>query len=228
MGLDMYLERMPRYGNTTPSEISAIESYFDWKADKRKPESNARKYTLKKWCGVDFKTLPSKHVRDFYESHRKFGYASWDTEQKYSGRYRIIEQIGYWRKANEIHNWFVENVQDGIDDCNYHNEVTKKDLEKLLYICQTVLDSCELVDGKINNGYRYENGERIPIMEDGKYVKDSGVAERLLPTTSGFFFGGTDYDEWYVQDIKNTIDIITKALENTNFDKEMLYYCSSW
>lgn len=29
MGLDSYLERMPRYGNTTPHEISAIESYFD-------------------------------------------------------------------------------------------------------------------------------------------------------------------------------------------------------
>lgn len=23
----------------------------------------------------------------------------------------------YWRKANAIHNWFVENVQDGEDDC---------------------------------------------------------------------------------------------------------------
>jgi hypothetical protein len=23
----------------------------------------------------------------------------------------------YWRKANAIHRWFVENVQDGVDDC---------------------------------------------------------------------------------------------------------------
>ena len=23
----------------------------------------------------------------------------------------------YWRKANAIHNWFVENVQEGMDNC---------------------------------------------------------------------------------------------------------------
>ena len=34
MGLDSYLKRMPRYGNTTPSEISAIESYMDWRQQK--------------------------------------------------------------------------------------------------------------------------------------------------------------------------------------------------
>ena len=50
----------------------------------------------------------------------------------------------------------------------------------------------------------------------------------LLPTTSGFFFGGTDYDEYYVNDIKETIDIVTKVLETTDFEKEMVYYVSSW
>ena len=54
----------------------------------------------------------------------------------------ILEDIesSRWRKANQIHNWFVENVQDGIDDCSYHNEVTKEILEELLDICQRVLD----------------------------------------------------------------------------------------
>ena len=27
------------------------------------------------------------------------------------------ESFGYWRKANQIHKWFVDNVQGGIDDC---------------------------------------------------------------------------------------------------------------
>ena len=30
MGLDQYLNRMPRYKSTTASEVSAIENYFDW------------------------------------------------------------------------------------------------------------------------------------------------------------------------------------------------------
>ena len=33
----------------------------------------------------------------------------------------IIESVGYWRKANHIHKWFVDNVQNGEDDCKeYH------------------------------------------------------------------------------------------------------------
>lgn len=26
-------------------------------------------------------------------------------------------ELAYWRKANAIHKWFVDNVQDGIDEC---------------------------------------------------------------------------------------------------------------
>lgn len=29
----------------------------------------------------------------------------------------ILEEVAYWRKANHIHRWFVQNVQDGNDDC---------------------------------------------------------------------------------------------------------------
>ena len=27
----------------------------------------------------------------------------------------VVEEVGYWRKANQIHRWFVENVQKGED-----------------------------------------------------------------------------------------------------------------
>ena len=225
MGLDMYLERMPRYDITTPSEISAIESYFDWKKERRE---NGYKGTLKKWCGVDYKNVPKGDVLKFYEQHCKYGYADWDTEHKYTGRYRIIEQVGYWRKANQIHNWFVNNVQDGVDDCRYHNEVTREDLELLLATCKAVLSNCKLIDGKICNGQTVQDGEWVDILVDGKIIEDSSVAERLLPSTSGFFFGNTDYNQYYVEDIESTIDIITKVLETTDFETQMIYYVSSW
>ena len=32
----------------------------------------------------------------------------------------IEEEVGYWRKANQIHKWFVDNVQDGEDNCELH------------------------------------------------------------------------------------------------------------
>jgi hypothetical protein len=30
----------------------------------------------------------------------------------------VISEIAYWRKANAIHNWFVQHCADGVDDCN--------------------------------------------------------------------------------------------------------------
>ena len=44
--------------------------------------------------------------------------------------------VGYWRKANAIHNWFVQNVQDGEDECRPHYV----DREKLIQL----RDDCKL------------------------------------------------------------------------------------
>jgi hypothetical protein len=56
-------------------------------------------------------------------------------------------------------------------------------------------------------------------------IIDKSKAEQLLPSSSGFFFGNTEYDEWYYNDIQNTIEILEKALEDEDGD---YYYSSSW
>ena len=101
--------------------------------------------------------------------------------------------MGYWRKANQIHRWFVENVQQGEDDCGDYY-VGSEQLSELLELCK-------------------------------KVQADHSLAEELLPSASGFFFGGTDYDEWYYNDITNTIAILEEALEDEHGD---FYYSSSW
>ena len=50
----------------------------------------------------------------------------------------IKEEVGYWRKANAVHNWFVDNVQDGNDDCKRY-WVSKEDLQKLLDVVNKAL-----------------------------------------------------------------------------------------
>lgn len=192
MGLDMYLERMPRYRHATAKDVNVVSNYFQWVDYIAKHVD--KQCTFKEWCGAS--KMPPQHMIDFYKPYYMERYGHWDIEHKY-GHMGIMDQVGYWRKANHIHAWFVDRVQYGIDDCDYHNEVTKEDLEDLLDICQRVLD-------------------------------DHSLAYKLLPTRSGFFFGGTEYDEYYFEDIKDTIDIITTVLETTDFDKEMIYYVSSW
>lgn len=43
--------------------------------------------------------------------------------------------VGYWRKANAIHAWFVKNVQNGVDDCGTYY-VDFEQLQELLGICR--------------------------------------------------------------------------------------------
>lgn len=49
----------------------------------------------------------------------------------------IVEEIGYWRKSNHIHRWFVENVQANVDNCSPY----PLRLEKLLEL----RDACKIV-----------------------------------------------------------------------------------
>lgn len=226
MGLDMYLYRMPRYKDATARDVENIENYCDWKKNKEDPKSSYKHCTLKEWCGVPYKDLNKdflKYYKQFYHIH----YYEWDKDHKYpSGS--IKEEVGYWRKANAIHDWFVENVQDGIDDCHFHNEVTKTDIENLLNKCFAVLNTVKLENGSVKNGKTFENGEWHDNIEDGIVIANSSEIEKILPSCSGFFFGSTDYDNYYLEEIKETIDICEKVLSTTNFEKEMIYYCSSW
>ena len=102
-------------------------------------------------------------------------------------------RMGYWRKANHIHRWFVENVQNGVDECQ-DSYVSRDDLLKLKSDCEAVLG-------------------------------DKSLAEDLLPTQSGCFFGSTEYDEYYFRDIEDTIKIVDECLKD---NREEHYYNSSW
>jgi hypothetical protein len=47
------------------------------------------------------------------------------------GYYSIFTEEAYWRKFNGLHNWFVTNVQNGVDDCSRY-EVNIEHLRQLL------------------------------------------------------------------------------------------------
>ena len=62
-------------------------------------------------------------------------------------------------------------------------------------------------------------------------LEDNTKASELLPTQSGFFFGGTEYDEWYFKDIEDTVKIIEPILadmDDCGYLPYDLYYQSSW
>ena len=111
---------------------------------------------------------------------------------------KIQVSVGYWRKANAIHKWFVENVQSGKDECKPHY-VDRSKLKELKQVCEAVL---------LSKG----NEERI---------------KSLLCPTSGFFFGSTEIDNYYFDDIEHTIKVIDLCLSD-KFNDWTFEYVSSW
>jgi hypothetical protein len=138
----------------------------------------------------------------------------------------IIEQVAYWRKANAIHKWFVDNVQDGKDDCGDYY-VSREQLQTLKALCDKVLAASAMKPAKVANGYTITPaGQRKPILEDGEVIADPQTAAAILPTASGFFFGSTDYDQYYIADIRETSEALAALLAEPESGE--FYYHSSW
>ena len=133
----------------------------------------------------------------------------------------------YWRKANAIHKWFVDNCQKGEDNCQPHL-VRKNKIKELYEVCKAITEHAELIHDKVQNGVELKDNEWQPIMEDGFRIKDTSLAETLLPTESGFFFGSTNYDQWYYEDVKRTYEKLGEIIEADEFDEYNFYYESSW
>lgn len=135
------------------------------------------------------------------------------------------DEVMYWRKANPIHNWFVQNIQGDNDDCGVY-EVSKDELKELLNLCEIVLSSCELVEGFIKNGQWFKDGKLEDIVVLSLTIEDPSIAKELLPTKAGFFFGSLEYNKFYYEDILYTRDELKKLLSK---DENCTYvYTSSW
>ena len=153
--------------------------------------------------GLDMYLSAKKHMSRYFDEkdseriktvNELFGVEG-DEEGDYCAQ-EVTFRVAYWRKANAIHQWFVNNVQKGTDDCGEYY-VTRDQLQQLMELCEQI-------------------------------VADKKKAEKLLPTQSGFFFGNTEYDEWYMEDIERTIVRFKKILSDPAFEKSDFYYQASW
>lgn len=120
----------------------------------------------------------------------------------------VSASIGYWRKANAVHAWFVREVQEGKDECQ-RAYVEREQLEELRDVCAEILATVVW-------------GEEEYTVES----LDTDLASEKLPPQSGFFFGDTELDYWYAMNLKETVEQLEKALTLDN--TFTFYYQSSW
>ena len=152
----------------------------------------ARKYFSK----VDFRRESNETLADYKEIVKLFP-ADADEFGESTGA-TINLTIGYWRKANQIHAWFVNECAGGVDECQPIH-VPEDKLRELRAITEHTLET-----------------------------KDTQQAEKHLPTQAGFFFGGTEYDEYYWHDLERTKQILDKAIDLSENHNCGIVYQASW
>lgn len=115
---------------------------------------NARTYVSR----VDYSQKESK-VNDVY-----VGLESMAPEDltKYSefGGISVSYPVGYWRKANAIHGWFVNELANGLDECQ-EISVSRESLVKLHNLCLTAVNVPKLAAKVLppTEGFFFGGGE---------------------------------------------------------------------
>lgn len=61
-----------------------------------------------------------------------------------------------------------------------------------------------------------------------KVLADHSLAQELLPTCDGFFFGSTDYDDWYFKDVEDCQEQMQKLLEDYDETTDVIWVDMSW
>jgi hypothetical protein len=88
--------------------------------------------------GLDMYLTAKRYIYDFGDDSMPLRDALKELKVNDMCVKEISYEAGYWRKANHIHKWFVDNVQNGVDNCREHL-VTTEELEKLLELVNEVL-----------------------------------------------------------------------------------------
>ena len=145
--------------------------------------------------------------------------------KKYMSKYFDAEDTGRIAKVNEVFGVVGEEDGDyGAQEVEFRlaywrkaNAIHKWFVDK----CQDGVDECQET---------YLDREQLQELVDTckQVLANMTLAESLLPSASGFFFGGTDYDEYYKQDLEYTVKRLEKILNDPALTKFDFYYQSSW
>lgn len=104
------------------------------------------------------------------------------------------EKVAYFRKVNCLYGYFQNQLDDEYTAFVSHNVVD---------------DIVEKAESIIHKAKETPNDWQ-------EFAKDT------LPTCSGFFFGSTEYDEWYLEGVQLIIDQLSSVLND--WDDDAIYY----
>ena len=221
MGLDMDLYKVKKVEGFSAMDYAYADMRLEYNRGKENAKKNKQRFkpSLEDWGIPSSMTLEKAKI--FESDLREVG--------GYFKRLSIFDTVWSWRKANHIHAWFVNKVQDGTDDCSYYF-VTEEHFLELKETCEKVL---ALKPFSIDENSDLFYATASTLIDSGVITKENyeeleAKLEKIMPTQSGYFFGGTDYNPYYFQTVEEALEIARTVLENGDFDKEVYLYHSSW
>ena len=90
----------------------------------------------------------------------------------------VTVNVAYWRKSNMIHKWFVDNVQDGKDNCDEY-PVSHEKLRELQGLCTQVIKDKKMAsvslptqEGFFFGSYEYDEWYFHDIQDTINQIED--------------------------------------------------------
>lgn len=220
MGLDIYAHRV-KANQLVSSNINEVYERVNADAQKKfKNKCNKLLIELSKaYNESEIKCSPSI----YYDAFENF-----KNKLKKDIRYKTYEfSFPFADKKVFSHNEVIEKMENEI---KYYYKMHDAYFRKVNFIYaffQDVLvdESCLVSKNAIVELMDYCKD----VLEHHKTDADGGVAyaEANLPTQAGFFFGSTEYDEWYFNDVKDCWIQMGKLLRSLK-EGDMVLWCFSW
>lgn len=206
MGLDVYFHRVKRVSENTPLDTPDRLHNFTDEVDK-----DAQK-ELKQFIEKIIKPL-----REAWENAQTNDYWKWIYNERY---FTFVEKLR--KKIAVNYDWKIRPYTDKILDLPELEEVLKKEVEmwyeqydayfrKVNFIFAYFENIGKMVDQYFAIVEKEDVEDLIDRCE--RVLKDHDLANSLLPTQAGFFFGSTNYDDWYFYDVKDCLKQMKKYLK---------------
>jgi hypothetical protein len=127
--------------------------------------------------GLDMYLYAKRYLSDYSPDDKKIKDAIADQlADPFKNLKEIKVEVAYWRKANQIHKWFVDNVQNGVDECQECN-VSIQQIQKLVDTCNEVIEDPSKAETLMPTGSGFFFGS---TKYDDHYFEDLRSTVQLL------------------------------------------------
>ena len=209
MGLDIFIHKVKNVRNSKCEPLKSIKEYAEINAQRAKDK-------IKAFADTCIKDLES--LKDNAESYKVAYDKIFNVKIKeYTKCYWIVEKM-----QERVHS--VQEVKEFFDDfIDFYYPEEDAYFRKVNFIYKYFQYKLE------DEQCFIEKEDLLDIIERcEKVLADDTKAEELLPTQCGFFFGSTDYDDYYFDNVADCKKQMEHLLEDFDDNTDIIYVVMSW